>query len=232
MSVVFRTAFWRRQCCQLSALTSVRPFAARLSFDTVSRNLDKSFHTKTSVSMFASDPIRNTPRRHEPENALLTMERFAENWTEGNDRNFLGMLGPSPSPAGYFRLIMMNMVYFQQYLDSVEFEEFRDSEVETGSDITRGREVLMNIATAADRWMNEAMALPTAEEMGLHDDSELVESLRHMHLNKQIISAYKRGELPSDMSWQDVCDVLLLSLGMACQNMSGYVAGKSSSPGN
>ncbi|TFK49287.1 hypothetical protein OE88DRAFT_1662736 [Heliocybe sulcata] len=157
--------------------------------------------------------------------ALHLLEGRAVHWTPAYEHEFLRRLSRNsdPLPVNYFKAIIMNLMFFTRYTNTIKYEEFRNSEVEPGSDIARGRELLMAMATCADRWMHAAMADPAAEDMGLHADEELVESLGHMRLNSQIIDAYKADELPADLSWEDVSDVLLVSIRFACENMSVYV---------
>ncbi|KZT26571.1 hypothetical protein NEOLEDRAFT_1132095 [Neolentinus lepideus HHB14362 ss-1] len=193
---------------------SPRSTAPRISY--------KAFHSKAPASIHASRSVRKD--NHDDHDAWQAIiEGLTDSWTEENEWKTLALMGPDPTPAAYFAKVIRNMLHFLLYIRTVDLQDFRTADVEPGSDIARGREVLVTMAGAAYRWMHAAMAHPAAAEKGLHDDAELVESLVHMAKNQRIIADYKRGELPPGWSWMHVSDLLVMSLNIACQNMSVYV---------
>lgn len=229
-----------RTCLKKASGTSSRAAStARILGRLPSHNLSvapatcRTLYNAAPVRLQKTQPLRasNTGSWNDDdkEKLLEFLEGRADSCKPENEWKLFAMYakpGSDLTPVDYFKLIITNMEFLASYAPSVEFNEFRSANVEPESTINRGREALMTFATSADRWMQKAISHPEAEEKGMHNDSELLESAQHLAWNTRLIQQYKQGDMPPGTSWQDLCDAILLSMHLAVKNMERYVGGK------
>ncbi|KDQ60010.1 hypothetical protein JAAARDRAFT_32380 [Jaapia argillacea MUCL 33604] len=137
----------------------------------------------------------------------------------------LAQLELEPDATKYFKLIMHHIQLLGMYLNNVDVETFRSSPTEQDSSIARGREALVSLASAIDRWMEFGARASTPETL---EDPELQEVAKYIKLNTRIIDMYRQNALPEGQTWENVCDIIILSLYSAHEPLEKVVSGGSS----